>query len=185
VQQPRRRPNQVTVDLQAYKQPWLDWCKANDVTSSVAFRAIVQKLTSKAMTPAVVEARTGVIIAEAEKPTIRKEVALTPSESVMVEELAASDGFSAAKWIVGLIRARLTMAAQFGQLELEALDRSNMRLLAIGRNLNQVARALNTAPHDRSAYRVDLIEELGSVISEHTKAVSNAMKANLERWRIE
>jgi hypothetical protein len=84
-----------------------------------------------------------------------------------------------------LIRARLTGTAQYGQRELELLDRSNMRLLAIGRNLNQVAKALNASPADYSLYRVELIEDLQKTIKEHTRTVSDAIAANVNRWRIE
>jgi hypothetical protein len=120
-----------------------------------------------------------------EKITVRRKIGLTRSEANRLEQIASAEGFSAAKWIVALIRARLTSTAQFGQAELEALAESNLRLLAIGRNLNQVARALNTSVENRRVYRVEMIEALSHEINRHTRLVSNQMAANVERWRIQ
>jgi hypothetical protein len=176
----RKRPTQVTMDLQGYKQPWLDWCDARGMKPSDAFRKIVAKLVSQP-----VDAVRAVQFDQPEKPAARREVKLTPSEDKALEALAATEGFSPTKWIVSLIRGRLTGTAQYGQRELELLDRSNMRLLAIGRNLNQVAKALNASPADYSLYRVELIEDLQKTIKEHTRTVSDAIAANVSRWRIE
>jgi hypothetical protein len=41
------RPNRINIDLQEYKQPWLDYCKAHGITPSAAFRQIVAKLTRR------------------------------------------------------------------------------------------------------------------------------------------
>jgi len=101
-----------------------------------------------------------------------------------VESLAAAEGFLTTKWIVALIRARLTGTGQYGQRGLELLVESNLQLLAIGRNVNQVARALNSTPQDRTVYRIALIDALRAHIKAHTKLVSNAMAANVHRWRI-
>lgn len=177
---PRKRPTQVTMDLQGYKQDWLDWCKSQGLAPSDAFRRIVARLISR---------KGGVGAAEVEpyqpeRPIRRKEVALTLSELARVEDIARAEGFSVSKWLAALVRARLTSHAQFGQHELELLARSNLQLLKIGRNLNQVAKALNTSPDDRQVYQVELIEELEATIKEHTKIVSDAMTANIERWKL-
>jgi hypothetical protein len=179
------RPTQITMDLLGYKQPWLDWCKSQGVTPSEAFRRVVARLVAAKSKDAVTDqALAAIVIGEPQKPTARKEITLTASEMAHVEALAAAEGFSATKWIVALIRARLTGTGQYGQRELELLAQSNLQLLAIGRNLNQVARALNSTPQDRTVYRIALIDALRAHIKAHTKLVSNAMAANVHRWRI-
>lgn len=170
----------MTIDLQEYKKPWIDLCEKRGTNPSDAFRQIVAKLTSQGQGDVVHEIAEG----EAEQGSVKKKITLTASEAVLAEATAAKEGFSLTKWIVALVRARLTRQAQFGQYELELLARSNMQLLAIGRNLNQMARALNASPFDRSIYKVQLIEELEDHIKAHTKTVSNVMAANAERWRI-
>ena len=74
-----------------------------------------------------------------EKPRVRVEIHLTESEHRLLKPLARAEGFPITKWIVALIRPRLIQHPQFGQSELESLARSNQQLLAIGRNLNQLA----------------------------------------------
>lgn len=175
----RPRPNQVTMDLKSLKGPWLNWCKVRGVVPSEAFRQIVAKLVAASGDP---ERFGHDQISRQEKPTVRRWVTLTASEASRVEAFAASDGFSPARWILALVRARLTRTAQLGQRELELLDKSNMRLLAIGRNLNQIAKALNTNPGDRSVYRIDDIEALDAVIRQHTQLVGGVMASNIDRW---
>ena len=69
--------------------------------------------------------------------------------------------------------------------ECDALARSNQQLLAMGRNLNQIAKALNTSPRDRTAWRADLVTALSTRIQTHTNLVSDVLRRTLERWQIQ
>ena len=108
-----QRPNRINIDLQNYKQPWMDYCKAHGVTPSVAFRQIVAKLTS---------AR-----GQLDQPTVdgprakkvRVELRLTKGEVAAVREIASREGFSLTRWIVALINARLRATPQLGQRDLK------------------------------------------------------------------
>jgi hypothetical protein len=180
--QKKKRTTNVSVDLLDLHEPWLMWCKANGVSSSDGFRLIVKKLTANTQSN-----KTNYSTNEGvkEKPTIKRKLSLTESEFKAIEEQAKAEGFSVAKWLISLIRARLTKQAQLGQVELELLARSNMQLLAIGRNLNQLAKALNRIPVDPSQYRLDLIELLEEKIQSHTKIVSGIVSSNVNRWSID
>ena len=136
------RPNRINIDLQEYKQPWLDYCKALGVTPSAAFRQIVAKLTR-----GLPAARP--MVQEAMSKKVRVELRLTKGEITTANEIARHEGFSLTRWFVALIHARLYATPQLGQCELEALARSNMQMLAIGRNLNQFARAANAGCRSR------------------------------------
>ncbi len=179
----RARPNRINIDLQGYKASWVAYCERNGTTPSDAFRQIVAKLIEGEQKGDSQLPR-GVAADEPEKPSRRCEVRLTASEITAAQAVAAREGFALPRWIVGLLRARLTGTPQFGQSELEALAKSNLHLLAIGRNLNQVAKALNASTADRSAYRIDLVEQIRDVIAEHTSKVALLMSANTERWKI-
>ncbi|WP_232917395.1 plasmid mobilization relaxosome protein MobC [Pseudomonas syringae] len=85
-------------------------------------------------------------------------------------------------WIVDAIRIGLTHEPQFSMSEIYALGESNYQLLALGRNLNQVARRLNEGTYE--PITVERIEALSRLINEHTKVVSDAIRASLERWSI-
>lgn len=177
------RDTRITVDLLSYKKSWLDWCQSQNLASSDAFRKIVARLITNQGRAVLTNQEVKIKHGQSEKPTIRKEVSMTPSEFELVKAISASEGFSVTKWIIALIRARLTSTPQFGQDELELLAKSNLQLLAIGRNLNQVAKALNSLQADNRGY-LELINNLEIKIKEHTKIVSDAMTANVERWMV-
>lgn len=172
------RPNRINIDLQGYKQPWLDYCKQYGLSPSEAFRQVVAKLTAgaKASRDGDVE-RAG---EGAEK--LRKEIRLTASECSQADALACQEGFALARWIVALVRARLSGMPQLGQHELELLARSNLQILALGRNLNQIARAMQLAPDTRLAWRPELIEQLQAAFKDHAGTVAAVLAANVSRW---
>ncbi|WP_041373121.1 plasmid mobilization relaxosome protein MobC [Xanthomonas citri] len=87
------------------------------------------------------------------------------------------------RWGVDAIRAGLTGEPQFGTKEVDALGESNYQLLAIGRNLNQIARRLNEGKSARVT--VEQIKMLADRIDQHTKKVADAIRASQERWNIE
>lgn len=168
------RPNRINIDLQGYKQQWLDYCKANDVTPSEAFRQIVAKLTANPVPHTEFTAAT----ADAK---IRREVRLTESELAQAEVIAHQEGFSLPRWIVALINARLEGTPQLGQHELEALARSNQQLLALGRNLNQLARIANGNSAQVVCEKED-IETLRVFVTDHVRRVTAVLSANVKRW---
>lgn len=172
------RPNRINIDLQGYKQPWLDYCKARGVTPSEAFRQVVAKLTAATADSGPVKD-----VDREGRRTIRKEVRLTKSELARANALATRAGFSLNRWIVALINARLDGLPQLGQQELECLARSNLQLLAIGRNLNQLARAANHGVPIQGHGRGDVIEAVRAIVHEHTAYVARVIAANVARWR--
>lgn len=182
------------------KGPWDAYCAANGVSSVEALCQVIQKLTGadaallpaaavsnsrKVSRPATVfKTREGV---EKKSRRHRLYLSLTESERLAVETRAKADGFEqGTTWAVGLIRARLTDEAQFGTHEIEALSESNHQLLAIGRNLNQIAYALNAA-HGRSTieYDAELVGNLADAVKRHVKKVGDALRASINRWTLE
>ena len=100
-----------------------------------------------------------------------------------IQERAELERCSQRRWVVDAIRAGLTREPQFGMKEIEALGESNYQLLSIGRNLNQVAKAMNEGRRD--SVTIESIERLRQIIDAHTDKVSGAIRASLERWNIE
>jgi hypothetical protein len=172
------RPNRINIDLQAYKQPWVDYCKARGVTPSEAFRQVVAKLTGAVGDVPPVQAT-----AEREQKRVRREVRLTKDELRRANTLAQRAGFSLNRWIVALINARLDATPQLGQHELEGLARSNLHLLAIGRNLNQLARAASQGVPIGGHARGDVLDAVRAAVTQHTGLVARVMAANVSRWR--
>ncbi|MES2899514.1 MAG: hypothetical protein V4723_07285 [Pseudomonadota bacterium] len=167
------------VDLQAYKQPWLDYCAAHGVTPSQALRQVIAKLLAGTFLASGGATGAGGKSA----PLIRKEIRLTPDEVQAVEDLALREGFSGPRWIVALIRARLDNTPQLGQHELDLLVRSNLHILALGRSLNQIARILHTSPDGLAAVPPELVTGTADAVRAHAAIVSRVLAANQQRWR--
>jgi len=112
------------------------------------------------------------------------ELNLTTSELAAMKRMAGHEGYVPTKWVVAMVRTKLTGQPHVGQPELERLTRSNQQLLALGRNLNQIAKVLNTSPQSRAAFRVEVITELARVIRTHTDKVSDVLRGTVERWQL-
>ncbi len=178
-----KRTTTITVDLGELKTPWQAWCQAHGITPSHALRnALRQAMDRKATRAPAPWSR---VIPKRERATARIELNLTPSELGALKQMAGYEGYVPTKWLVAMVRAKLTGQPQVGQAELETLARSNQQLLALGRNLNQIAKVLNTAPQNRAAFRVEVITELSRVIQAHTKKVSNVLRGTVERWHLQ
>ena len=168
------RQNRITVDLQEYKEPWLQYCKANETTPSEALRQVAAKLT-KSMPPTPKEEL-------APLGKIRKAIKFTQEEIFGIEAAAQADGFVFNRWIIALVRARLGKGAQLGQPELEALARSNMQVMAVGRNINQIVRELRSNPSLVNDAWLTEVAGVKRLIDEHATTVAKVLEANVRRW---
>ena len=180
----RRSPKQrnlLSVDLGELKDPWTAWCATQGVKPSTAIKEVVAKLTGGVPIPKPGRAVESQGTRDAQR--VRREIKLTGSEDSLAAKHAAA-GYSVPRWLLALVRAQLTGAAQFGQAEQELLGKSNYLLLTMGRNLNQIAKHLNTSPEDRSAYDVEAIKEARQAIDTHVKTVARLIESNVERWKL-
>ena len=165
------------------KARWADYCLALGKSPGAAIKAAIeQQLAKSAANPArktyqqVAETTTSV-------PKQRFEILLTASEKAAINERAKIERCSMRRWIVDAIRIGLTHEPQFGMDEIDALGESNYQLLALGRNLNQIARSLNDGKYEPVTF--EMITALSGLIQKHTDVVSKAIRASLERWDIE
>lgn len=164
------------------KKPWSDYCEALGKKPGAALKeAIEQQLEKSAKNPAPPPMRQTGESPDGE-PKVRFEILMTKSEKAAVQERANLERCSQRRWIIDAIRIGLTREPQFGMKEIDALGESNYQLLAIGRNLNQVAKAMNEGRRD--SVTIESIERLRGVIDAHTNKVSTAIRASLERWNI-
>jgi len=92
------------------------------------------------------------------------------------------------EWLVALVRSRIRPGSpQFSQREVQVLYESNRELWAIGRNVNQIAHALNLdlkqagRLHGSSA-RLDELAAVKASIDTHTRKVTALCNASLDRW---
>jgi hypothetical protein len=110
-------------------------------------------------------------------------VRLRPDDQLLLAERAAARSMAAATYVSVLVRAHLRHLTPLPKDELRALRRSVAELGAIGRNLNQIARAINDGAPTREPGRGDLLMMLKvcQAMRDHVKAL---LKANLTSWEV-
>jgi predicted DNA-binding protein len=163
------------------KTRWRAYCQSINKEPSTAIKEAIERQLAKVAgtrQPSKVYRQTHE--AQSAEKKKRFEILLTPSEKAALLERAAQDGSAPRRWVVAALRAGLTKEPQFGMRELDALGESNYQLLAIGRNLNQIAKRLNEG--GKHGPTIEAIEQLRTTIRAHTDQVSQAMRASLERW---
>ncbi|MBX3484448.1 MobC family plasmid mobilization relaxosome protein [Phenylobacterium sp.] len=102
----------------------------------------------------------------------------------LLEREAAATGLSRTQWSVALIRRRLHDRPQFGRPDALALIEVRRELRRIGVNINQIARALNTAVMEGAVLDLELAQ-LGAFqaeISAWVEALGEAFEGNLAYW---
>lgn len=177
----RGNPN-LSVRLgQDLKHRWTKFCAQQGNTPSEGIRQVICRLLNGVPTTAPVTA------SEREVPDVsrhRLEIRLTGSEYEHTHALASRQGMSVNQWVINLVRANLAAEPQFGMTEVQIIGESNSRLLAIGRNLNQIARRINTDHRTHDQLKAEQIETLSRYVMSHTDQVSSAIRANIDRWRL-
>jgi len=170
------RPNRINIDLGPYKQPWVALCRAEGQLPSDLLRQIVAKLLQQ-------HGKSPEVPPLGEERKIRKEISLTPTEAAHIAAAALAEGKSDAQWIVALVQIHMGLQPQLSTDEVLVLARSNLRLLSIGRNLNQLARTLNTSSADDATELVSVLQALRIQLTSHVDGVAAMVSSNLARWR--
>jgi len=108
-------------------------------------------------------------------------VRLRPDDRLLLHERAAARGMASATYVSVLVRSHLRSLAPLPKDELVALKRAVGELGAIGRNLNQIARAANQGARVGGANRDEFgaILKICEALRDHTKGL---IKANAASW---
>jgi len=169
----------LSVDLRSpdLKARWLTRCQQVGQRPSEGIRILVNAALGVAL-PAPKTSN----LRKREAATVAIEVKLSESEATIARELAQASGFSLARWVVSLVRTRVSDTAPLGQAELEGLARATHELHKAGVNLNQIAHQMNMVPEQPQPTLADVICVLSREIKEQTKAVKAVLDANAERW---
>ena len=96
-----------------------------------------------------------------------------------------SKGMAASRWVAALVQANLTGKPVMTDKELAMLQASNRELAAIGRNINQIAKALNEAFHETERVRLDTLTALSQSITENRAAIRSLVRASQQAWEAE
>lgn len=110
-------------------------------------------------------------------------VRLRPDDRLLLRERADARGMPSATYVSVLVRAHLRHLTPMPKEELVALKRSVAELGAIGRNLNQIARAANSGERIVGPAREDL-RALLKVCEGLRDNVKGLIRANVNAWEI-
>lgn len=147
------------------------------VTESAVVRHLLDTLarTSATESPAISKPDdTGL---RAERLSIR----LAPDDRLLLSERASARAMPAATYVAVLVRSHLRKLTPLPVPELDALKRSIAELGAVGRDLNQIARALNAGGRPNGPGRQDLeaMLKIAVALRDHIRAL---LKANETSW---
>ncbi|WP_188053773.1 plasmid mobilization relaxosome protein MobC [Iodobacter fluviatilis] len=115
----------------------------------------------------------------------RVEVRLRKSELEAVEAISSFYGLTKQEFIVSLTRAWIADSPEFAVKEIDILGEASYQLSSIGRNLNQIAHAINedVFKHHHSL-TLPFLEKLAVEINKHTEVTRKAILACQKRWKI-
>jgi len=114
----------------------------------------------------------------------RVTVRLTAPEFVALDREAAAMGISRARWVAALVRRRLLGKPTFVRADALTLMTIQGELRRVGVNVNQIARALNTAVMEGQVLDSELAwtRSLRAEIRDHIAALRQAFDGNLSYW---
>ena len=148
------------------------------ITESALVRQLIEATVQMATVPEAADgvAPTGVV------RDARLYVRLAPEDRILLSGRATARGMPSATYVSVLVRSHLRNLAPLPKEELLALKRSVAELGAIGRNLNQIARAANQGGRPPGLGREDLkaMLRVAEGLRDHVKAL---LRANQISWK--
>lgn len=179
---PRSRPySQIsTYVMPEVKSAFNAVVRAHGTTESRLLGSLVDFFLKRNPLPAPAVATPASAAAiKSERVTLR----LTPAEYADLAARAHAQGMSKGAYLAALFKAQARSQPQWTGEELQALREATRELTAIGRNLNQIARALNTSLEHADRARAMELEALHAQVERERQAVKALIKANLKAWR--
>jgi hypothetical protein len=121
------------------------------------------------------------------RAALRLMVRLGPDEAAHVTFEAGTFMMPRAAWVAALVRAHAIGAPRFPRSDELALLAIHGEVRRIGVNVNQIARALNTAVMEGRVLDTELgaVEDLRRELREHMRGLGDAFAGNLAYWAAE
>jgi hypothetical protein len=149
------------------------------VTESALVRELLETLVRASATESPAGGKPDDTELRAERMSIR----LSPDDRFLLCERATARGMPSATYVAVLVRSHLRRLTPLPTEEFDALRRSIAELGAVGRNLNQIARALNAGGRSAGPGREDLelMLKIAMGLRDHVKALLIANETSWER----
>lgn len=100
---------------------------------------------------------------------------------------AKSKGMTATRWIESLIKMSVLKKTTLTETELFFIRENKRQLLAIGNNLNQIAKhfniqALGNKETNPDSLKLELLQELQALINKNIETINSHIKASERTW---
>lgn len=161
---------------------------SQDTKDRFAALARLQNTSESALLKRIVEASLGPVTSatviqapESVPASGRISVRLPNDDFLLLRERAAARGLPASTYVSYLVRSHLRRLAPLPDAELKALKQAIGEISAIGRNLNQIARAVNSGGDANGPNRADL-HALLRACTGLRDAVKDVVNWNLSSW---
>lgn len=165
----------------AEKTALRQFCREKGVTEADLLRRMIRRILGDSIDTGEGKRPASAVKEGSNNLTLR----LNGSEIRKIERRAEEEGFSfRTSWAVAVLRQALSSAPVLTGDEVKAIRESNRELAAIGRNLNQVAHAINIDPRNEDQITPELFEELRDHLAKHREKVSNLLDLALNRWGV-
>lgn len=159
------------------KDHWISFCKSQNLTTSAALRLMMKRVSGEQKKES--DSRLGL------SKSKRISFELTDLDFNNLTERAELEGFSSRPACVkNLLYIWLDQKPVVNDKEILALDKSSRELMAIGRNLNQIAHQLNIDFRDSNKLTIELLNSLLNRIDLHTEDVSAVINRSLNRGEV-
>jgi len=114
-------------------------------------------------------------------------VRLTAGDGAGLADEAAGMGLTPNAWVAALVRNRLRGTPRFRRGDELALIAIHGEVRRIGVNVNQIARALNTAVMEGRVLDTELgaVEDLGRELRAHMAGLGEAFRGNQAYWAVD
>lgn len=115
---------------------------------------------------------------------VKLTVRLSAVDAIGLDSTAAETGLTRNAWAGAVLRRRLRERPTFGRSDAVSLIAIQTELRRIGVNVNQIARALNTAVMEGRVLDLELgaLEELRREVRGHLTGLQSAVAGNLAYW---
>jgi predicted DNA binding CopG/RHH family protein len=100
-----------------------------------------------------------------------------------VKTRARQRGMAPSRWMASLAQFNLTNVAALNEDEVSQLRTSNRELAAIGRNINQVARALNAPLQNKDRVPLRQLEQLAKAVEKNRAAIAGLIRGTKSAWQ--
>ncbi|GAW87315.1 conserved hypothetical protein [Bathymodiolus platifrons methanotrophic gill symbiont] len=157
------------------KEAWESFCSSQKMTGSGMLRKLITHVTK------------GQIIFNSKKNKTPKEgiisMRFNSKDVEEIEKRAKKEGFeNRSQWGRALILNKIDNHPTFTIEEIKAIVESNRQLSAIGRNLNQITRALNIDATNSNSPSEELLISLSKTIDNQQGKIMSLLDQSLNRW---